>query len=163
MSTIKLSDIIIPESFKASKPNEGKMSNVRTYVEKNRKLDKPVVLNGRMLTGNYVRYLVAKEFGFTKVPYVSADEYKSRKVKPDSPTTCIVGKFNDCDKEYVWRLTKNIKVEVGDMVMVKCKHKEGKNDTAVVTVTKVFITDSDNALRHKPVIKKLRRSHKANV
>lgn len=161
MNTIKLSDIIISESFKMTTPSESKMNSVRAYVKQNGKLDKPIVLDGRMLTDNYVRYLVAKEFDFKKVPYISVEEYRAREVKPDAPITCIVGKFNDCDKEYTWRLTKDIHVEVGDRVLVKCKHKDGKSDVGAVTVVKVFTTDSDNVLRHKPVIKKLKRGNKA--
>lgn len=114
-----------------------------------------------MLTDNYVRYLVALENGFEKVPYITTQEYREQKV--DSPVTYIIGKFKDCDKEYTWKVTKNINIEVGDRVLVKSRCKDGKvrkNGTKAVTVVQVFTSDNPKMLRHKPVIKKLMASVK---
>ena len=155
MNTIKLSEVIVPESFKSGKPKEYKMEKVRAYVKEHDKLDKPIVLDGNMLTDNYVRYLVAMEFGFKKVPYITTQEYRDREVDEGKPMIYIAGKFEGNDKEYIWKVTKNISIEVGDKVLVKSKH-EGK-DSAVVTVVRVFTSDSDKMLRHKPVIKKIKR------
>ena len=64
-----LSDIIVSESFVNTQPSEKKMNNVREYVKKHGELDKPIVLDGRLLTNNYIRYLIAVEFGMEKVPW----------------------------------------------------------------------------------------------
>ena len=157
MNTIRLSEIIVPESFKNSKPNEKKMDKVRAYVNEHEKLDKPIVLDGNMLTDNYVRYLVAVECGFKKVPYVTTQEYRDREVDPNKPMTYITGKFDGNEKEYIWKVTKDISLEVGDKVMVKSKGDHNNHGTAVVTVVNVFTSDSDKMLRHKPVIKKVKR------
>ena len=76
----------------------------------------------------------------------------------NTPNTYIIGKFNNCEKEYTWKVTKNIPLEVGDRVLVRTKCKNGKNGNGVVTVVQVFTSDKANMLRHKPVIKKLRAS-----
>lgn len=154
---VKLTDIIVPDSFKRSKPTKDKMEKVRAYVKEHGKLDKAIVLDGNMLTDNYVRYLVAVECGWNRVPCVSIQEYRDREVDPDKPMTYIVGKFEGNDKEYIWKVTKDISLEVGDKVLVKSKCKNDKNGVAVVTVDKVFTSDSDHMLRHKPVIKKVKR------
>ena len=157
MNTIMLSDIIVPKSFQQTKPSKQKLDKVRAYVAEHGKLDKPIVLEGQMLTDNYVRYLVAAEAGFEKVPYITTQEYREQKVE-NTPTTYIVGKFKNCEKEYTWKVTKNIPLEVGDRVLVRSKCKNGKNGRGVVTVVQVFTSDSASMLRHKPVIKKLRAS-----
>ena len=156
MNTIKLSDIIVPKSFECTKPNPTKLDSVRAYVKEHGKLDKPVVLDGNTLTDNYVRYLIAKECEFKKVPYITTQEYRDREIDSNKPMTYIVGKFDNNDKEYIWKVIKNISLEIGDRVMVRSKGKDN-HGTAVVTVTKVFTSDSDKMLRHKPVIKKVKR------
>ena len=156
MNAIKMSDIIIPKSFKHSKPNVHKLNKVREYVDKHGELDKPIVLDGNMLTDNYVRYLVALEYDFDYVPCISTQEYREQRVKNEMPVTYIIGKFKNCDKEYTWKVTNDISVEVGDRVLVKSKSKNGKNGTKAVTVVQVFTSDSPRMLRHKPVIKKLK-------
>lgn len=152
-----LSDVIIPKSFKQSKPSEHKFNKVVEYVTEHGELDKPIVLDGQMLTDNYVRYLVAVELGFEKVPYITTQEYREQRVE-NTPTTYIIGKFNNCDKEYTWKVTKNIPIVVGDKVLVKTKCKNGKSGRGVVTVVQVFTSEKTSMLRHKPVIKKLRVS-----
>lgn len=159
MNTIMLSNIIVPNSFAKTQPSEKKMNSVRKYVEKHGELDKPIVLDGRMLTDNYVRYLIAVELGMEKVPCITSQEYREQKIV-DTPTTYIVGKFKGNDKEYTWKLTKNIDIQVGDRVLVRSKCKNGKNGNKAVTVVQVFTSDSPRMLRHKPVVKKLRASSK---
>ena len=153
--SIRLSKIIVPESFKRSDPIEHKLNKVRDYVREHGKLDKPIVLDGNMLTDNYVRYLVAKEFGFDEVPCVSTKEYRDVKNTIEMPATYIVGEFKDNPKEYIWRVPNGISVEVGDMVLVKSKFKD--DNKAVVTVGRVFQSDDVDMLKHKTVIKKLKR------
>ena len=153
-----LSEIIVPKSFQQTKPNEQKLNKVRTYVDENGELDRRIVLDGKMITDNYARQLIAMEYGFEKVPCITTQEYREQKVE-NTPTTYIIGKFKNCEKEYIWKVTKNISIEVGDKVLVrsKCKNgKNGKNGSGVVTVVQVFTSDSASMLRHKPVIKKLR-------
>lgn len=157
MNTIMLSEIIVPKSFQQTKPNEQKLNKVRAYVDEHGELDRPIVLDGQMITDNYVRYLVAMEYGFEKVPCITTQEYREQKVE-NTPTTYIIGKFKNCEKEYIWKVTKNISIEVGDKVLVRSKCKNGKNGSGVVTVVQVFTSDSASMLRHKPVIKKLRAS-----
>lgn len=153
MKKIKTQAIIIPKSFLKTPPGQKKMDAVRSYVRENGKLDRPVVLAGKELVDNYVRYLVALEFGFDEIPYIPVSEY--RKNEPDMIPTYIVGKFEGNDREYTWRVKKRMQVEVGDIVQVKSKCKDGSN-TATVTVVKVFSSDDTKLLRHKPVIKKLK-------
>ena len=119
MNTIKLSDIIVPKSFEESKPNQKKIDRVREYVNEHGKLDKPIVLDGNMLTDSYVRYLVAIECGFEKVPYITSQEYRDREIKTDTPMTYIAGKFEGNEKEYFWKVTKDISIEVKDNYLTK--------------------------------------------
>lgn len=153
--TIKLSKIVVPESFKNSNPMEVKLDYVRDYVKNHGELDKPVVLDGNMLVDNYVRYLVAKELGFREVPCISYKEYRDRKSVIEMPATYIVAEFKDNPKEYIWRVPNGISVEVGDMVLVKSKFRD--DNKAVVTVGRVFQSDDVDMLKHKTVIKKLRK------
>ena len=156
MNKIKLSDIIIPESFKNSVPNENKLNYVREYVKNNNKIDKPIVTNGNILTNNYTRYLVAVEYGLKEVPYVTVHEYK--KDKNNMPITYIIGKFKNNDKEYVWKVTKNVDIHIGDKVLVRSKCKNNNNRAQVVTVVGMFTSDNVKLMtRHKPIIKKLKR------
>ena len=161
MDFIKLSKIVIPKSFSNNKPQESKMENVRAYVRKHGELDKPIVLDGDMLVDNYIRYLVAKEIGFREVPYIGIKEYREQN-QADGNSVYIVGKFSGSDKEYTWRLTKNIDVDIGDYVLVKSRCKDG-SDVAAVLVVDVFASDDPHLLRHKPVIKKLKRKPKDDV
>lgn len=162
MDFIKLSKVIIPKSFSDSKPQEWKMENVRTYVKEHGELDKPIVLDGSMLVDGYIRYVIAKEFGFREVPYLTVREYREQNQIDDGATTYIVGKFNGSEKEYTWRLTKNVQIEVGDSVLVKSRCKDG-SDVAAVTVVNVFTSDDPHMLRHKPIIKKLKRKAKDDM
>ena len=153
---MKLSDIHVPKSFERTQPNVKKLDKVRAYVDKHGELDKPVVLDGNMLTDNYIRYLVAMECGFYYVPCISTQEYREQKVNDDMPVTYIVGKFKNCEKEYTWKVTNGVSVEVGDRVLVKSRCKNGKNGSKAVTVVRVFTSNSPRMLRHKPMIKKLK-------
>lgn len=153
--TIRLSKIIVPDSFKNSKPTESKLDHVRSYVRDHGELDKPIVLDGNMLTDNYIRYLVAQEFGFREVPCVSSKEYRDRKNVIEMPATYISGAFKNNPKEYIWRVPNGMSVEVGDMVLVRSKFKD--DNKAVVIVSRVFQSDDVDLLKHKKVIKKLRK------
>ena len=162
MDYIKLPKIIVPKSFSSSKPQHWKLDNVREYVKEHNELDKPIVLDGQMLVDNYIRYLVAKEYDFKEVPYITIREYREQNENADDTVTYIVGKFKGSEKEYTWRLNKNINVEVGDHVLVKSRCKDG-GDVAAVTVVRVFTSDDPHMLRHKPIVKKLKRKVKDDV
>lgn len=155
MNVIKLADIVIPESFEKSQPKQHKLDKVRAYVDQHGKLDKPIVLDGHMLTDNYARYLIALEYCFEEVPYITTQEYRES-CKSDIPVTYIIGKFKNCDKEYTWKITNGLSVEVGDRVLVRTKCKNGKNGNRAVTVVNIITSNSPRMLRHKPVIKKLK-------
>lgn len=162
MDFIKLSKIIIPKSFSDSHPQEWKMDSVRSYVKEHNELDKPIILDGSMLVDGYIRYLVAKEYGFREVPFITFREYREQNQIDDDAVTYIVGKFKGSEKEYTWRLDKNIQIEVGDSVLVKSRCKDG-SDVSAVTVVNVFTSDDPHMLRHKPIIKKLKRKAKDDM
>lgn len=148
MKIIKLSEIIIPESFKYSKPNEWKLNKVRDYVGDHYKIDKPIVLDEKnILTDNYVRYLVALEYGIEEVPYVLNKEY-------NRCITYIIGKFDNCNKRYKWKISKGLHVKVGDKVLVECKNSDGSNE-AIVTVVRIFTSNNYHMLKHKSVIRRI--------
>ena len=153
--SIRLSKIVIPDSFKNSNPVEYKLNRVRVYVQEHGKIDKPIVLDGNMLVDNYIRYLVAKEFGLDEVPCISSKEYRDRKNVIEMPATYIAAAFKNNPKEYIWRVPNGMSVEVGDMVLVRSKFAD--DNKAVVTVGRVFQSDDVDMLKHKKVIKKLRK------
>ena len=155
MSTINLSDIIVTTQFRESQPKAEKLDKVRAYVEEHGVLDKPVVLDNRVLTDNYVRYLIAVEKGLSEIPYITTQEYRELSEQSQPITTYIIGKFHNNPKEYVWKNSKNIPVVVGDKVLVKSKLKTQKKNTGIVTVVKVFASNNKHLLRHKPMIKNL--------
>ena len=152
MNMINVSDIVIPKRYKRSYPKKEKMDSIRAYVAEHRKLDVPIVLDGKTLVDNYVRYLVARQYGFREVPCITIEEYLIEQNK--FPITCVVGVFENNEKEYVWRINNGITVDVGDMILVKSKCKDGV-DTAIVSVVDVFISEDPKMLKHKPVIKKV--------
>lgn len=152
---IKLEDVIIPKSFTETCPREEKLDKVRTHIKKYKTIDRPIVLDGKILTDSYTRYLVAKEFGFKEVPYITVQEHmENLKNKPFS-MPCVAGKFLNCDKEFVWKNPKNIPLEIGDRVMVKSNSKDGVIRNKYMFVTKTFISYNPDAVNHQPVVKKL--------
>lgn len=155
MKTIVLSDIVILNMFKKTTPNKNKMDKVRKYVIENGKLDKPIVLNNKVLKDGYIRYLVAKELGFDIVPYVKSYEKSIEKSIKFPKITYVVGKFKNNEKRYVWKLkTKDIDVNVGDRVLVRSK-VHGQTKYNVVDVVKVFESSNPKLLRHNVVIGKV--------
>ena len=157
MNTIKISDIIIPEEFKNSQPSEEKMAKVRKYIAEHGNLDEPVILIGNRLIDGYIRYLVAIEVGMEEVWFkrINWKRFKPQ-VKKESPMKYIVGKFENCEKEYTWKNKRNIPIEIGDKVLVRSKIPYEKGNFAVVvTVVDVFESDNPKLLKHKKVLKKI--------
>lgn len=154
MKTIALSDIIILDMFKKTTPNKNKMDYVRKYAIENGKLDRPIVLNNKVLKDGYIRYLVAKELKFDRVPYVKSYEKNINNSVKFLKVTYIVGKFKNNKKRYVWKLTKDIDVNVGDKVLVRSK-VHGQTKYNVINVVKVFESSNPKLLRHNVVIGKV--------
>ena len=59
---VKVSDIIIPEEFKATKPRFKKMIQKREFYRKNDRFESKIVLNKDfLLIDGYTSYIIAKE------------------------------------------------------------------------------------------------------
>lgn len=149
MRTIKVSEVIIPKEFTKSTPRSDKIERVKSYVDKHKTLDKPIIINSEgVLTDNYVRYLVAKQYGLEDIPYITQDD----KDKP--PVVYIIGMFKNNPKRYTWKNIKRIPVKIGDVVLVESNTKNGKKKVVVEVVD--IIQSSDKAmLKHKPIIRNL--------
>lgn len=152
MDKINISKIIIPEALSKSKPSKLKLNNVKAYYAEHGEFDKPVILTkDNILIDNYIRYLAAAQLGINEIPYFETQECSGQ-----SMVMYVVGKFPNCEKEYTWKLLKNIDINAGDKVLVKTKTADKvKTVNRVVTVVRIFQSDSPQLLRHKPVIKKI--------
>lgn len=65
---VKVSDIIIPEEFKATKPRFKKMIQKREFYRKNDRFESKIVLNKDfLLIDGYTSYIIAKENGMKYV------------------------------------------------------------------------------------------------
>ena len=65
---VKVSDIIIPEEFKATKPRFKKMIQKRKFYRKNNRFESKIVLNKDfLLIDGYTSYIIAKENGMKYV------------------------------------------------------------------------------------------------
>jgi hypothetical protein len=144
MKTISLDEIKISKHFLESKPRESKVEKAVRYLEKNGRLDKPIVLNKGILVDNYARYLAAKLKGLREIPYVELQEM-----------TYIIGKHNK--KEYTWKNDRNIDIKIGDLVFVRVKHN-GKIKKACVKVFNIFSSDDlDLYNKHRSVVRKIKQ------
>lgn len=155
MQTIKVSEIIIPEKFIDSSPNEEKVKTIRQYINQHHKLGKPVVLNGNILVDGYIRYLVAVENKMDEIPFIKALDYKKEHPNSKLSIPYIAGKFRHGRKEYLWKNDKGIPINIGDKVLVNSKNKITGKNRSVVIVTKIFESDNSSMLRHKSVVKRI--------
>lgn len=65
---VKVSDIIIPEEFKATKPRFKKMIQKREFYRKNDRFESKIVLNKDFLSiDGYTSYIISKENGMKYV------------------------------------------------------------------------------------------------
>lgn len=158
---IDIDFIIVPKSFERTQPSTKKMNAVRDYVYVHGKLDRPITLYGCTLIDGYIRYLIAKEFGFRQVPCVFASK-RALNTNKKVPHTFITGVFDGCSKQYTWKVKRRWGIfnepliRAGDRVLVKSRSKHG-NDTAVVTVSGVFSSSNPDLYnRHKPIVKRLK-------
>lgn len=168
MKYIDIESVIVPDIFSKSHPREEKLQVIRDYYKINNRLDKPLVLTkDYVLVDNYLRYLIAKEFGVRSVAYVyvfeTSGKQEHEQADENRTVTYIVGKFYKCDKEYVWQNPKDIPVKVGDSVLVKSMDKKRKKNTvAVVSVTNVFKSNNPALKRHKSIIKVFKNINNKN-
>lgn len=158
MCTIKIEDIIIPQVFSDSTPQEWKIDKIVDYILKNHKLDKPLVLKDKVLVDNYIRYIAAKKLNMEEVEYVSVQEYKRLYPQTDMPITYITGVFVKNGKEYTWKNSKEIPLSVGDRVLVFSNDTLNHKNKSIVTVSKIFQSNKPSMLRHKTVIKNLTKN-----
>lgn len=149
MDFINVDTIKIPKAFTGSKPKKNKIERIRGYCQKNGCIDKPVIIRengkGSLLVDGYIRYLVAKELGYKTIPFLFEDSlYSQHKY--------IYGKFQGCDKLYIWKVKDSIDVKVNDTVVVQNKKSKG-----VVTVVDIFTLDGTKNVyyyaKHRDVIK----------
>ena len=139
MKTMKMSDIIIPESFAQTHPRKEKIDACKEHWIKTGRQSKYVVVNKEnMLTDGYVMYLVLKELGVDEVKIIRSRKgwkIDNHVKEPDyrtENTTYVWGVHpNSPDRKiYVWRVPnceswdefkKNI--TVGDMIFCYAKGK----------------------------------------
>lgn len=146
---MKLSDIIITKSFKASTPKESKVRKYRDYWNANEKQLKYIVVDhNNILRDGYIQYLVLKENGVNEA-VVKRKYHRNKSDKPiilnynkNTETTYVYGKHpnSECDKEYIWRIPSSqeskLIVDVGDTVL--CQTKFGLSP---VVVSRVEVLD----------------------
>ena len=149
ITNVLISDIVIPDAFKNTAPNNIKMERIRQYVNVYNTVDEPVTISSsNVLTDGYIRYLIAKENNMQPIPcFISDKNFKSKR-----PHKYIIGKF-DNDLEYVWKICNNFDINVGDKVLVA-----NRNGSAIVSVVKIFNSNDRNKLRHKPVLKIIQKT-----
>lgn len=139
MKTMKMSDIIVPESFAQTHPRKEKIDACKEHWIKTGRQSKYVVVNKEnMLTDGYVMYLVLKELGVDEVKIIRSrkgwkiDNHVKEPGYRTENTTYVWGVHpNSPDRKiYVWRVPnceswdefkKNI--TVGDMIFCYAKGK----------------------------------------
>lgn len=155
MKEIKLSEIVIPGLFRNSIPRKEKIERVRKYIYHYGKVDKPITLNGRFLVDGYIRYLVAMELEMDTIPFIRTLDSKKVQYNAKETVSFITGKFSNSQKEYIWKNDKNIKINIGDKVLVKSNDYTTGNYNGIVTVVNMFQSNDPSMLRHKSVIRKI--------
>lgn len=127
---MKVSEIKIKDSFKQTTPSEEKMKICRDYFKENGKLDRNIVVNKKgYLCDGYVGYLVLLENGVNEIEVICNQE----EVKKDK--VYVFGCHSGNDKEYVWRVPRNVKIEsisVGSSILVQTRF-----GVKTVTVTRI--------------------------
>lgn len=150
---IDISRINIPRSFISYFPSEKKLIKAIEYYKEHGSLDKPVIVDNfdrLTLTDNFTRLLVASVFDNTTVPVIEQQDYYRQTLLPYVKAT-----FYKSGKEYIWRVPKNLKVNIGDRVLVETNRKNKKS--VIVTVTDIFYSLGDDVAIHKNILKKLKR------
>ena len=139
MKTIKISEIIIPESFAQTHPKQYKIDKCKEYWIKTGRQSKYIVVNKEnILQDGYVMYLVLKEFDIEEARIIRSKKGYKRNNHIKEPvyrtenTTYIWGVHpNSNDKKmYVWRIPNDKSwnefkenISVGDTIFCCAKSK----------------------------------------
>lgn len=154
MAYIKMSEIVIPDSFTETSPKERKVKECKDIWDKYHMQDRYIILdNYNVLVNGYIMYLVLKmydvESAFIKRvtnskyykgqnrinPILIHDSYKNTR-------TCYVYGVHEDEKfkkERIWRMENESdwnEVNIGDILNAKTKH-----GNSMITVTRKTITD----------------------
>lgn len=135
---LNLKDIIIPEKFKQSIPNDYKIANVNIDYDNGEDIGKEIIVNtaGELIDG-YIRYLVLLYRGVERAEITIANKVHYKNV----PTKYVFGKHKPDGKTYVWRMTRKTKhperLAVGSRVQVATKHGDKR-----IIVEKIEVLDA---------------------
>lgn len=118
---MKLSEIKIPEPFKACQPNAYKLEACRRCFEQNHRLDRNIVVNrDGVLVDGYIGYLVLMENGVESADVVCASDDRQL---GGSKTVYVFGTHWKGGEEYCWRVTSRtadvLNLAVGRRAIVK--------------------------------------------
>lgn len=143
---MNLKKIKVSKEFRKHKPSKKKVEAAKKYYEKNKKLDKPVVLNhNNEIVDGYARFVAIRELGVSEVDESNFSYEEAEYVFAHHPE-------DPAKKSYVWRLIRNgHDVLVNDMIPVRCWNKETKR----VHNTYVIV-DKIEKLDYKPFDDKIR-------
>ena len=150
--TMKLSNIIIKQDFKNSKPSPVKMAQCRENWLRGIIDRKIVVTDDNVLRDGYVLYLILKEYGVPEFT-VTVEDTKTDNTYKSQETIYVFGKHpNSVNNTYVWRVSnkwnKNFKkFQLGDTIF--CYTRFG---ISPVIVTKIEIT---NQCPFKNIVKRV--------
>lgn len=173
---MKLSEIMIPESFESSVPSLYKYEKCCRYYKETGNQDRYIVVNeNNVLVDGYIMYLVLKSHDVEycdakrltlKHKYTDRQRARYRRIIPlekvisykNKPTVYIYGKHPNgiIDKEYVWRLPKSKENMYGVLLPGDLIYCSTKNGIAPVIVTRIEKRDSwDTELKVKVVCSRI--------
>ena len=148
MKRINLNEIIVPEEFLSSKPNEDKLKECREVWNKYKIQDRYLVINkDKKLIDGYVQYLVLKENNITKnievrVSNISKKSFARKDLSYLHDNGYFVFGYHPNDvskKEFCWKIpesrvgwSRNLKE--GDKIFCETKF----SDKCPVIVTRVL-------------------------
>ena len=136
MRKLKLKNIIVPESFKETPPNESKMNTARECYKRFDYFITPVVLSdNNVLLDGYTTYLVAKENNLTDVPFKRGQ------------LETIEGIHEGGNKLYEWKIapSERGKVQAGQEVSVWTQY--GVARVQVIRIKTYSHVEPDKPLR----------------
>lgn len=135
---LNLKDIVIPDKFRRSIPNDYKIANVSIEYDNGVNIAKEIIVNtaGELIDG-YIRYLVLLYRGVERAEVTIANKVHYKNV----PTKYVFGKHKPDGKTYVWRMTKKTKhperLAVGNFVQVATKQGDKR-----IIVEKIEVLDT---------------------
>lgn len=173
---MKLSEIMIPESFEISKPNTSKYVKCAKYYNETGSQDRYIVVDKNdVLVDGYIMYLVLKSHDVeycdakrltSKHKYTDRQRARYERIIPpekvltykEKSTVYIYGKHPNgiTDKEYAWRLPKSKENMYGVLLPGDLIYCGTKNGIAPVIVTRIEKRDSwDTGLKVKVVCSRI--------